>query len=260
MTKLPRRLRQLGAVLLARELLQPAGRFVGLVGEIALLLSAASAARLLLPRRGPATLPFGFLFLAPRELLQLLQHLVDLPIGLFGRRLLARLVLVGHLVQFHLEQVGQVLGHLSAATTAAAALLLALDLHLHLVQLFGLLQERQRALLRRQRLLRAGGLKLCLGGLHLRRGLRQQLRDLLECGILSEPFVHAPDETVHLLAQPRFRQRDDRGVLAHLLRARLLAIALDVERRRDDLPLLFGQRAHLVVLLSAAAAALLRRV
>ena len=61
--------------------------------------------------------------------------------------------------------------------------------------------------------------------------------------------VHLGQQRLDLLAQPRLRQRDHRGVLAQLVGAHRLAIALDVERRGDDLALLLGQVAHLVLLL-----------
>ena len=60
--------------------------------------------------RAPA-LPLGFLLLPARELLQLLGELVDLLVGLLLRRALRRLVLVGHLVDFELEQIGELVGH-----------------------------------------------------------------------------------------------------------------------------------------------------
>ena len=94
------------------ELLEPARRFLGLIGQLALLL-AGSAARRLLAERGAAPLPLGFLLLPARELLQLLDQLVDLLIGLLLRCLLARLVLVRHLVELQLEQVGEILRHLA---------------------------------------------------------------------------------------------------------------------------------------------------
>ena len=64
------------------------------------------------PAAARARAALGLLLLAPRELLQLLGELVDLLIGLLLRRALRRLVLVGHLVDFELEQVGELVGHL----------------------------------------------------------------------------------------------------------------------------------------------------
>src|SRR6185295_14151558 len=139
---------------------------------------------------------------------------------------------------------------------SAAAPLLPLDADLRVVFLFGLLQVLQRLLLGRQRGVRRGCLQLALGFLHRRDRLRQQIGHLLERRILlDEAAVHAGDEAVNLIPEPRLRQRDDDGVLAELVGRHLLAIALDVEGRGDDLTLLLRERADLILPAAAAPAA-----
>ena len=236
------------------ELLEPARRFLGLIGEIALLL-AGSAARCLLAERGATPLAFGFLLLPPRELLQLLHQLVELLIGLLLRCLLARLVLIRHLVELHLEQVGEILRHRAAAPASAAALL-ALHLHLHLVFFFGLLEELQRLLLGRRA--RPPGLTACSFDsaffISATACGRSSATFLNAGSCCDEPAVHPRDQPVDLIAQPRLRQRDHRGVLAQLVGRHLLAVALHVEGRGDDLPLLLRQRADLALPTAATAA------
>src|SRR5207248_8192719 len=126
-------------------------------------------------------LPLRFLLLPPRQLSQLLHHGVHLLVGLLLLRALRRLVLIGQLVQILLEEVREIFGDRSRAaapaTTAASAALLA---HLLLILFFRFLQLLQRAILRRQRVVRRLALQLFLRGLHLLGGLRQQLRDLQE--------------------------------------------------------------------------------
>ena len=109
-----------------------------------------------------AALAFDFLFLPARELLQLLGELVDLLILLLRRGLRVGLVLVRHLVHFHLEQVGQIVRDRSRSAAAATAAGLAAGLHLQLEFLFGLLQELQRHVLGRQRAVGALRLQLLL--------------------------------------------------------------------------------------------------
>ena len=251
LAKLPRGVAELGPVLLARQLLETSRRFFDLFGERSLLVAAAAA---LLAGLRPPSLPLGFLLLAPRQLLQLLEQLVELLVGLLLLRALRRLVLVGHLVELELEQVGQVLGH-RALPTATAATLLAAHLHLRLVLFFGLLQDLQRLLLGLERALRIGLLQLRLGVLHLRHRLRQKIGDLLERRILlHETAVHPREQAVDLIAQLRLRQREHDRVLAQLVGRHRLAIAIDVEGRRDDLALLLRERADLSAAAAAAAA------
>src|SRR6185436_15751027 len=84
----------------------------------------------------------------------------------------------------------------------------------------------------------------------------QQLADLLELRILlHELAVHAREHAFDLLAQPRLRQRHHGGALLQLVGREPLAIALDVERRRDDLPLLLRERFNLTAAAPATTAA-----
>ena len=161
-----RGIHQIGAVLFARQLLEPPRRFLDLIGQLPL------AAR----RRPPRLLPgcalaqaLGLLLLPAGQLLQLLRELVDLLIRLLLLGALRGLVLVGHLVHLELEQVGQILGHLALPTAAATAAALALHADLDFVLLLGFLQDLQRLLLERDRAVRARLLQLRLGRLHLRR-------------------------------------------------------------------------------------------
>ncbi len=99
-------------------------------------------------------------------------------------------------------------------------------------------------------------MELPFGVLHFRDSLRQQIRDLLERRILfDEPAVHPREQPFNLIAQPRLGQGEHGAVLAQLVRRHLLAIALNVERGRDDLALLLGQGAHLTSATATAATA-----
>ena len=140
--QLPRGVGEVLAILIARQLFELARRFFGLLGQRALQVAAVAAGRL---ARGHAALPLDFLLLPARELLQLLGELVDLLILLLRRGLRVGLVLVRHLVHFHLEQVGEIVRDRSRAAAATAAAGLAAGLHLQLELFFGLLQELQRA-------------------------------------------------------------------------------------------------------------------
>src|SRR5690606_30134208 len=70
----------------------------------------------------------------------------------------------------------------------------------------------------------------------------------------AEPLLHLSDQLVDLIAQPALRQRDEHGVLAELRLIELLPVALEVERCRDDLPLLLGERKRLIAATTSAAA------
>jgi hypothetical protein len=196
--QLSRRVGQILPVLVARETLELPRRFLRLLGERALQLAAVAARRL---PGGHAALPFELLFLPPGEFLQLLGELVDALVACLLIGPLAGLVLVRHAIQFHLEQVRQVLRDgPRAATAPAPAVLLGLDLQFEF--LFGLLQQLQRPLFGRQRAVRALALELPLRRLHRLGGLGQQLRDLLERGIRRhQPAVHPLDQPLNLLAQ-----------------------------------------------------------
>ena len=98
--------------------------------------------------------------------------------------------------------------------------------------------------------------QLGLGLLHVLDGLGQQLGDLRRTsGSCSTSWlfmrVSMPSD---LLAQPRLRQRHHGGALLQLVGRDVLAIALHVEGRRDDLALLLGQRLDLPAATAAAPA------
>jgi hypothetical protein len=101
----------------------------------------------------------------------------------------------------------------------------------------------------RERRLGIRRLQLALGGLHLRQALLQEVRDLLEpLRLIADARREVRDELVHLLAQALLHQRDDDGALVQAVGIHRLAIALQVEGRRDDLAFLLGERADLVLL------------
>ena len=212
---LPRRFLQIRTVLFSRQPLQSPRRFLGLLRERALLRGAAGAvAAALLERTQP--LPRRFLLLPPRQLLQLLEQLVDLAVAALLLRLIGRLVAAGHLLELLLEDLGELL-LLRAPAAAATAAGLLLNADLLFVFLFRLLQNLQRLVLGRQRPIRAHGRELAFGLLHRLDRLRQQLRDLLERRIaLNELAVQTREQPFDLLAQPRLRQSDDRRALAQL--------------------------------------------
>ena len=170
---LTRRFLQLRPLFLAGQPLESPRRFFGLFGKRALLRTATAAAALTLERA--PTLTLGLLLLASRQLLQLLEQLVDLAIVLLLRRLIGGLVAIRHLVELLLEDLRQLLLHRSAATTAAATLLTA-DADLRLVLFLGLLQDLQRLVLWRQRLIRACRAQPAFRVLHRGDGLRQHTR------------------------------------------------------------------------------------
>ena len=90
---------------------------------------------------------------------------------------------------------------------------------------------------------------------HLRRGLRQQIGDLLEALVLIDlTALHLLDQLVDLRLQLALRQREEHHVLAVLLRRELRLVANHVEGRGDDLFLLLRQLADVVAAATAAAA------
>ena len=97
-------------LLLARQLLEPPRRLLDFLRELPLRVAAAAAA--CWPGRRQPPLPLGFLLLPPRQLLQLLDQLVDLLVAALLLGALLHLVLVRQLVQLELEEVGEILGHL----------------------------------------------------------------------------------------------------------------------------------------------------
>src|SRR5262249_50159821 len=141
----------------------------------------------------------------------------------------------------------------ATAAATAAALLLA---DLRLVFLFALLKKREGLVLRSERGVRCGRTQLRLRFLHRLHGLREQVRNGLEVRILlDELAVHPGQETFDLFAQLLLRQADDNRVLTELVRRHRALVALYVERRGDDLALLFGERVNLVLRAAATAAA-----
>ena len=119
--QLTRGIGQVLPLLLAGELLEAPCCFLDLLRELTLRVAGA-AARLI--GRCETLLALCFLLLPPRELLQLLDELVDLLVGGLLVGALLHLVLVRELVHFELEQVREVVGHLLAAaavTTAAGS-------------------------------------------------------------------------------------------------------------------------------------------
>src|SRR4029453_1597876 len=150
-------------------------RLFDLLGERTLLISTSGTR---LPGLGATTLTLGLLLLATRQLLQLLEQRVEFLVGLLLLRALRGLVLVRHLVELELEQIGKVLRHRVLAAATAATLTAHLDLPL--VLFFRLLQNLQRFLFGLERALRIGLLQFRFGVLHFRHGLRQQVSDLLE--------------------------------------------------------------------------------
>ena len=238
--KLARRLGQTLVGLHARQLLEAPRLLLHLVGERALVLRAAPGGSL--RTVGEALSSLGLLFLAPGQLAQALQRLVDLLVRLLAFAALHALVLVLELVQLQLEEVGEVLRARAAAPapSSSTALLLA---YLHLVV------ERLRAQEILQRLLllgesapRIGGVQPVHGGLHLLHRPRKQFGDLLELGIPHHaPVVEARDESRHLVAKPFLRQPHHDQALVEALRRIARAVPVQIEGRRNDLPLLLRE-------------------
>ena len=252
----PRRLHHLGRLLLARQPLEPPGRFFRLVGEDALRRPPGGPRGLSAPR--PAALPLGFLLLPARQLAKPLHQRVDFVVAGLLLPALHRLVLVLQLVEFELEQVREVLGRGLAAAAAPAAPAALLDADL-VVGLLGPLQLLQGALLGRQRGVDILLLERGLGHPHLFRGPRQDRENRAERGVGGhDAAVHPPHQGLDLLAQPPLGQRQEDDVLAELLVGERVPIADDVERRRDHLPLRLGQGAGVAAAPAATAPAALR--
>ena len=176
-------LARISALLLARQPLElPSGLF-GLIGQLPLPRAgrAASPAAALLTVAGELPLALGLLLLPPRQLLQSLQHFVDLVVGRLLLALPERLVLVAQLVGFELEEIRQFVGRgRSPSAAAPAAALLAVHAHAHVaVGFLRALQARERLLLGRQRILRVPRLQLLLGRLHRRRRGLEMAGDVL---------------------------------------------------------------------------------
>ena len=121
LAQLAGRLRQLRPVFLARQLFEPPRGFLGLFRQRSLLIPAAAPGLHAGSHAPPLRL--RFLFLAPRQLLQLLHELIELLIGVLIARALSRFVLVRHTIELELEQIGQILSHRALTATAAATAL-----------------------------------------------------------------------------------------------------------------------------------------
>ncbi len=248
---------ELLVVHLAGEALELSSRFLGLLGQLPLGL--ASSRRTALALLGPAALRLRLLLLPARELLELLQQLVDLVVGLLLLAPLNRLVLVLELVELELEEVGEVLGGLLLTAAAAATALLLLLRDVALVGLLGLLQVAERLLLVRQGLAQLLVVEVLLGALHRLRRPREDRGDVAEAGVgVREPAVlHALEQGRHLVAETALGERHAHHVLAELLGIVAVALADQVERRRDHLALELGERRVVLLpaLLPAASAA-----
>src|SRR5262249_37910040 len=158
---------------IAAQLLELTRHLFELIGERALRCAARAVA--LLPLLTALLLLLCLLELTTGELAELFGEVVDLLIRVLLLRALLRLVLIRETILLELEQLGQLLIHLAAASATAAALLLTLT-DFELVQGFDVLQNLERAALRRERLTRLQLLEQLLCRIHFRRGLRQQLR------------------------------------------------------------------------------------
>ncbi|HXS31816.1 MAG TPA: hypothetical protein VN755_13345, partial [Steroidobacteraceae bacterium] len=220
---------------------------IRLVGELTLATSATAAATLLLHVLGALTGALIFLLLPGRELLQPLQRFINLLLRLLLFPALNLLVLVPHLVGLELEEIGKILGvgRTTAATTTAATA--HADLHIAIDRL-GALEVLQRALLRRERLLRVALGELLFSSLHLLGCLLQVLRDHLEqcVSLRNRRPIHASRQFINLLAQPTLAQVNGRHVFAERARLSLFAVAFGLECRRHDIALLLGERARVL--------------
>ena len=214
--ELARRLRQALVGLHARELLQAPRLLFHLIGERALVLGAAPGGSL--RAVGEALLALGLLLLAPGQLAQALERLVDLLVGLLALAALYALVLVLELVELQFEEIREVVRAGPAAPASAAPALLLAHLHL-VVERFRAQQVLERLLLLGKRALRVGGVEPLHGGLHLLHRLRQQLGDLLELGIAHHaPVVEARHQGRDLVAKSLLREPHHDHPLAEPLR------------------------------------------
>ena len=107
-----------------------------------LSLVTSAARRTSLLGGGPA-LPLCLLLLPPGEFLQGLHFLFELDTGLLALTAFDGLVLVLELVEFKLEDIGEVIRSRAATTTTAAAALLPLT-NLYLITLLGLVEIPKR--------------------------------------------------------------------------------------------------------------------
>ena len=224
--------------MLSCQAFQLPGQLFGLPGQLPLPLS--STANLILEVGCPAAHALVFLLLAPGKLLQLLQRGVQLLIDLLLLTALNALVLVLHLVQLELEEIGEVLG-VGSLTAAASTTSLA---HLYLTEGgLGSLQMLQGPLRRRQGFTSPPGTEFFLGREHLFGSRRKLLDDLREPGVRLHhtAILNPPNYGLYPLAQATLRKRKSRHVFLILLIRILVAIANHLEGRCDNLPLLLGK-------------------
>src|SRR4029079_15800855 len=91
-----------GPLATARQLFELPCRFFRLFRQLTLRIAATLAE---LSGQRLLTLPFGFLFLAPRQLAELFHHRINLLVILLLGRVLGRFVLVRQPVEVLLEQI-----------------------------------------------------------------------------------------------------------------------------------------------------------
>src|SRR5262249_4299917 len=95
------------------------------------------------------------------------------------------------------------------------------------------------------------------GGIHLRRGFRQNLRDLRPVAVrLRDASIDEPArQLLGLFAQSLLREAKRREVLVERLLVRDRAVARRLERRRDDLALFLRKLARFIRLTAATTSA-----
>ena len=172
--------------------------------------------------------------------------------------LLHRLVLVALAIVLQLEEIGEILGLLTA--TAAAALLFAL-LHLNVaIERVGALQLAQRALLARQRPAAVAHAELLLGALHLLGRRDERLADLREDRVLlrDAALEQTLRERRDLLAQAALCDRERGRVLVALALDALGAVAHPVEGAGHDVALPLHEIAGVLPAAATAAASTAR--
>ena len=237
-------------LLFARESLETSGLFFCLTRQLAL--RAATTARCFASH--PVAHRFGLtlqtlilLLLTRRQLTEPLERLVHFLRSSRRGLLLHRLVLIAHAVVLELEEVGEILGALTAATASPAPALLLLLLHLHVaVDRVGALQVAERALLRRERRAAVALAEVLFGGLHLLARAHEELADLREGGVAAgeSALEQSLREGLHLFAQTSLRDRQRGDVLVALLLRARRAVAQPVVRAGDDITLAFHEIAR----------------
>ena len=171
------------------------------------------------------------------------------------RLLLHRLVLVVQLVRLKLEEVGQLLGLLSAAAAPSSAATTA-HLHLHVaVELLRTLEMLQRHLLNRQRGIALPLHQLLLGGLKCLGSFLELLLDERERRVRSRgrALGDLARQRRDLLAQPPLRDVQCRDVLAVLPGGRRRAVPKPVEGAGDDFALARHESLRRITTSSASA-------